>query len=59
MRDQPTAPCCRYRAATLKILIEFDSVKFDENSRRIRVYFGQKPRFNANGDFKPVCYGLF
>jgi hypothetical protein len=41
-----------------KILIEFDSVKFDENSRRIRVDFSQKHRFKANGSFKPLCYGL-
>ena len=41
-----------------KILIEFDSVNFDENSRRIRVDFSQKHRFKANGSFKPLCYGL-
>jgi len=38
-----------------KILGEFDSVKFEENSPRIRVDFGQKHRFNANNSFKPVC----
>ena len=47
--------CCSHRAPVSKILIEFDSVKFDENSRRIRVDFAQKPRFNANDSFKPVC----
>ena len=41
-----------------KILIESDSVKFDEISRRIRIYFAQNPRLNANNSFKPVCYGL-
>jgi hypothetical protein len=40
---------------TFKILIEFDPVKFDENSHRIRVDFAQKHRFNANDSFKPVC----
>lgn len=44
--------------ANAKILIEFDSIKFDENLRRIRVDFGQKHRFIANNSFKPVCYGL-
>jgi hypothetical protein len=44
-----------YYAATFKILFESDSVKFDKNSRRIRVDFGQKPRFIANDSFKPVC----
>ena len=41
-----------------KFLIEFDSVKFDKNSRLIRVDFSQKHRFKANGNFKPLCYGL-
>jgi hypothetical protein len=41
-----------------KILIEFNFFKIDENSRRIRIDFAQKPRFNANDSFKPVCYGL-
>jgi hypothetical protein len=44
-----------YYAVTSKILFEFDSVKFDKNSGRIRVDFGQKPRFIANDSFKPVC----
>lgn len=39
----------------LKILVEFDSLEFDENSRRIRVDFVQKSRFNANERFKPLC----
>ena len=38
-----------------KTLIEFDPVKFDENSRHNRVYFAQKPRFIANDSFKPFC----
>jgi hypothetical protein len=46
---------CTHNAWTFRILIEFDSVKFDQNSRRIRVDFGQKPRFIANDSFKPVC----
>lgn len=39
----------------ITILGKFYSVQFDENSRRIRVYFAQKRRFNANDSFKPVC----
>jgi len=46
------------RAPLLKILVEFDSVEFDKNSRRIRVDFAQKPRGNPNNSFKPICYGL-
>jgi hypothetical protein len=42
-------------ARMLKILIKFDPVKFDENSRHIRVYFAQKPRFIANDSFRPIC----
>jgi hypothetical protein len=38
-----------------KILGEFEIVEFDKNSRRIRVDFAQKHRFNANDSFKPVC----
>jgi len=38
-----------------KILGEFDPVKFDENSARIRVDFGQNPRFIANDSFNAVC----
>ena len=49
---------CTHYASMFKILVEPDSVKFDRNSRRIRVDFGQKPRFIANDSFKPVCYGL-
>jgi hypothetical protein len=45
----------RHDASTFKILIEFNSVKFDKNSPRIRVDFAQKPRFIANDSFKPVC----
>jgi len=40
---------------TPKILGEFDPVKFDENSARIRVDFGQNPRFIANDSFNAVC----
>jgi hypothetical protein len=58
MRDRAKALHRTRDLATLKFLIEFYSVKFDENSHRIRVYFGQKPRFDTNGSFKPVCYGL-
>jgi len=43
------------RVSTRKILIEFDSVEFDENLRRIRVDFVQKARFNPNNGFKHVC----
>jgi hypothetical protein len=46
------------RGPTFKILVEFDSVEFDENSRRIRVDFAQKPRGNPNNSFRPICYGL-
>jgi len=45
MRDMPM----------FKTLIEFDIVKFDEKSRRIRVDFTQKLRFNPNVSFNPVC----
>jgi len=38
-----------------KILVKFDSVKFDESLRRIRVDIAQKHPFNANNSFKPVC----
>jgi hypothetical protein len=48
-------PGCADRAPMLKILVEFDSLEFDENSRRIRVDFVQKSRFNANERFKPLC----
>ena len=44
-----------HRTSMRKILVECDSVKFDENSRRIRVDFTQKRRFIANDSFKPVC----
>ena len=43
------------RPSVLKILVKFDSVKFDENSHRIRVDFAQKRRFIANDSFKPIC----
>jgi hypothetical protein len=43
------------RAALFKILVNFDPVKFDKNSRRIRIDITQKPRFNSNDSFKPVC----
>jgi len=55
MRGWPSALARRHRVPTFKILIEFDPVKFDENSHRIRVDFVQKHRFNANDSFKPVC----
>jgi hypothetical protein len=38
-----------------RILVEFDPVKFEENSRRIRVDFTQKPCAHANRSFNPVC----
>jgi hypothetical protein len=49
---------CMRPVAAFKILIEFNPVKFDEKPRPICIDFIQKPRFNANGSFKPVCYGL-
>ena len=49
---------CADRAPILKILIEFDSLEFDENSRRIRVDFVQKPRFNANEQLQACLLGL-
>jgi len=55
MQGWQKAPDRKHRIPTSKILIEFDPVKFDENSRRIRVDFAQKHRFNANDSFKPVC----
>jgi hypothetical protein len=58
MRDRPKARSTRGAMRMPKILVEFDSVKFDENSRRIRVDFSQKHRFKANGSFKPLCYRL-
>jgi hypothetical protein len=42
------------RAAILKILVKFDFLEFEENSRRIHVYFAQKRRFIANDSFKPI-----
>ena len=45
MRDMPM----------FKTLIEFDIVKFDEKSRRIRVDFAQKARLIANDSFKALC----
>ncbi len=45
----------RCRATIFKILVKFDLLEFDENSRRIRVDFAQKRRFIANDSFKPVC----
>jgi hypothetical protein len=61
MRDRSKALTARARRAgvlAFKILIESDSVKFDENSRLIHILFAQNPRFNTNNSFKPVCYGL-
>jgi hypothetical protein len=58
MRDWPKAPQPKDCVPIPKILVKFDSVKFDENLPRIRVDFSQKPLFNANNSFKPVCYGL-
>ena len=55
MRGWPRVLARMYRPPTFKILVEFDPVKFDENSRRIRVDFGQKRRFTANDSFKPLC----
>jgi len=55
MRDCPKTAQRTHGAPILKILVEFDSVKIDENLRRIRVDFAQKPPFNANNSFKPVC----
>jgi len=55
MRDWLKALNRAHHVPTFKILIEFDRVKFDENSHRIRVDFAQKHRFNANDSFKPVC----
>jgi hypothetical protein len=42
-------------ALTFKTLIEFDIVKFDEKSHRIRVDFTQKPHLKPNASFNPVC----
>jgi hypothetical protein len=58
MRDRAKARSTCGARLMPKILIEFDSVKFDENSRLIRVDFSQKHRLNANGSFKLLCYGL-
>ena len=58
MRDCAKAPQTKNRLPIVKILVKFDSVKFDENLRLIRVDFAQKPLFNANNSFKHVCYGL-
>jgi hypothetical protein len=49
-RATPSTP-----ALARKILDKCGPVKFDEKSRRIRIYFGQKPRFIANDSFKAVC----
>ena len=57
MRFAQRSPDCRHGQSAFKILIEFDTVKFDENLRCISVDFAQKPCFNANGSFKAVCYG--
>jgi hypothetical protein len=38
-----------------KILIKFDLLGFDSNTRLIRVDFIQKRRFVANDNFKPAC----
>jgi hypothetical protein len=58
MPGVPEMPAGVRRMPAFKILIEFDNVEFDENSRRIRIDFVQKHRFNANDSFKPVWYGL-
>ena len=58
MRGAPAMPARASRTSIFKILIKFDIVEFDENSRRIRVDFVQKHPFNANDSFKPVWYGL-
>jgi len=55
MRLSSLALLARTADQSFKILVEFDSVKFDENSRRIRIDFAQKRRFIANDSFKPVC----
>jgi hypothetical protein len=41
--------------ASIKNLNKFDSVEFDENSRRIRIDFTQNPRVIANDSFNRVC----
>jgi hypothetical protein len=46
---------CMHDVLASKILVEFDLVKFDKISPRIRIDIGQKPRFIANDSFKPVC----
>jgi hypothetical protein len=48
-----TAP--RARALARKILCKCGLLKFDETSHRIRVDFGQNPRFIANDSFNAVC----
>ena len=58
MRDCSETLWYTRRRPMLKILVKFDTVKFDQDLRRIRVNFAQKPPFNANNSFKPVCYGL-
>jgi len=40
----------------VKFLVKFRRFKFDENSDRIRIYFGPNARNIANDSFKPVCY---
>jgi hypothetical protein len=46
------------QASILKILVESSTVKFDENSRLIRIDIAQKRHLNANDRFNPICYGL-
>lgn len=58
MHGAPAVPAGARYAPISTFLIEFDIVEFDENSRRIRIDFVQKHRFNANDSFKPVWYGL-
>jgi len=55
IRDRPQAPWRALAPAMHKTLGECDSVKFEENSSRIRIDFAQKHRFNANNSFKAVC----
>jgi hypothetical protein len=42
-------------ALARKILCKCGFFKFDETSHRIRVDFGQNPRFIANDSFNAVC----
>jgi hypothetical protein len=49
-------PHAARRVLLVKFLVKLRCFKFDENSERIRVYFGPNARNIANDSFRLICY---